>query len=203
LKRSSSSNPREQSVLEMNSAEAREFLLKPESYCTVEFPPYLQFGRLLSTVLRVIGNSNVKGMQKDKPRNYELVNYPLLSNKDGRHAWRPLQLINPALYISLVNQVTSKSNWNFIRARFAEFQAVSNSRCLSIPVRSRTTSKDKAAQIFHWWQGVEQASIELALDYAYVFHADVTDCYAAIYTHSIAWALHGKATAKAKRADMP
>ena len=28
---------------------------------------------------------------------------------------------------------------------------------------------------------------------------DITDCYGSIYTHSIAWALHGKETAKAKR----
>src|SRR5213079_308164 len=60
----------------------------------------------------------------------------------------------------------------------------------------------KAAQILHWWQGIEQGAIELALDYAYVLHADITDCYMAIYTHSVAWALHGKATAKANRTDM-
>jgi hypothetical protein len=52
-----------------------------------------------------------------------------------------------------------------------------------------------------WWQGIEQRSLELALDYAYVLHADITDCYAAIYTHSIAWALHGKEVAKANKTD--
>ncbi|MEI7807474.1 MAG: RNA-directed DNA polymerase [Verrucomicrobiota bacterium] len=74
-------------------------------------------------------------------------------------------------------------------------------RCISIPVRSRTARKDKAAQILHWWQGIEQGAIEFALDYAYVFHADIADCYAAIYTHSVAWSLHGKATAKTNRKD--
>jgi len=34
-----------------------------------------------------------------------------------------------------------------------------------------------------------------------VVHADVTDCYADIYTHSIAWALHTKAEAKAKKGN--
>jgi len=42
----------------------------------------------------------------------------------------------------------------------------------------------------------------LAFDFAYVLHGDITDCYASIYTHSIAWALHGKSTAKAKRRDL-
>jgi hypothetical protein len=138
-------------------------------------------------------------MQKQSPRSCEGVNYPLLTNKDGRHAWRPFQLIHPALYLSLVNHITTKAHWEAIRTRFSEFQSLSNFRCLSIPVRSRTTRKDKAAQILHWWQGIEQGAIELALDYAYVLHADITDCYAAIYTHSVAWALHGKATAKTNR----
>ena len=152
----------EQSVLEMNSTQAREFLLKPESYCNIDFPPYLRFGRMLSAVSSAIGNAGLRGMQKQKPRDCERVNYPLLSNKDGRHAWRPLQLIHPALYVSLVDKITAKERWKSIRARFSEFQSLPNFKCLSIPVRSRSSRKDKAAQILHWWQGVEQGSIELA-----------------------------------------
>lgn len=185
----------------MTSTEAREFLLKPESYCNIDFPPYLHFGKLLSAVSNALGNCELKSMQKHTPRTCEGVNYPLLSNKDGRHAWRPLQLIHPAVYVSLVNQVTTKSHWKAIRARFAEFHETGRLKCLSIPVRSRSSRKDKAAQILQWWQGIEQGSIERALDYAYVLHADITDCYAAIYTHSIAWALHGKAVAKAHKGD--
>jgi hypothetical protein len=185
----------------MTNSEARDFLLKPASYCSIDFPPYLYFRRLLASVSKAIGIAGLKEIQKYAPRKCECVNYPLLSNKDGRHAWRPLQLIHPALYLSLVNKITTKSHWSAIRARFAQFQAVSQIKCLSIPVRSRSTRKDKAAQILQWWQGIEQGSIELALDFAYVLHADIADCYAAIYSHSIAWALHGKATAKAKRTD--
>ena len=185
----------------MTGAEARAFLLKPESYCNIDFPPYMQFGQVLSAVSRVIGNTGLERMQSDKPRNYEGVNYPLLSNKDGRHAWRPLQLIHPAIYVALVNHVTTKFHWEVIRARFCEFQVLNNFKCLSIPVRSRSSGRDKAAQIVRWWQDVEQKSIELALDYTYVVHADITDCYAAIYTHSVAWALHGKAFAKKNRSN--
>jgi len=191
----------EESVLDMTSAHAREFLLKPESYCNIDFPPYLQFGKLLSAVSAELRSTELKSMRGQTPRNCEGVNYPLLSNKDGRHAWRPLQLIHPGLYISLVNRLTSNDNWKVIRARFRDFQAIPNFKCLSIPVRSTSTRKDKAAQILHWWQGIEQGSIERALDYAYVFHADITDCYAAMYTHSIAWALHGKTAAKAAKTD--
>ncbi len=157
---------------------------------------------MLSEVSGVIGSSDLNAMQKDRPRNFEQVNYSLLSNKDGRFAWRPFQLINPALYVSLVNNVTSEKHWNVIRARFSEFQTLPHFECLSIPIHSHSKRKNKAIQIIHWWQGVEQKSIELALDYAYVLHADIADCYSAIYTHSIAWALHEKAFAKVKRDDL-
>jgi RNA-directed DNA polymerase len=190
-----------QSVLEMNSKEARTFLMKPTSYCDIDFPPYLRFNRTLSDVSRAIGRTNLRAIQNNSPRSCEGVNYQLLTNKDGRHAWRPLQLIHPALYISLVNHVTSSSNWKAIRTRFSEFRSLDNFRCISVPVTSRTARKDKGAQILRWWQGIEQGTIELALDYAYVFHADITDCYAAIYTHSVAWALHGRDTAKRRRGD--
>src|SRR5438046_830171 len=113
----------------MTNAQARDFLLKPESYCNIDFPPYLQFGKLLSAVSTELGNAPLKSMQAHSPRFCEGVNYPLLSNKDGRHAWRPLQLIHPALYVSLVNHITSKSHWEAIRKRFEEFHTLSNFNC--------------------------------------------------------------------------
>jgi hypothetical protein len=184
----------------MTSAKARAFLLQPESYCNVDLPEYFQFGRLLSTVSKELLGKPLSSISA-KPREQEYVNYAMLSNKDGRHAWRPFQLIHPALYVSLVEQLTSKDHWKVIRERFKAFQAPANFKCLSIPVRSLSSRKDKAAQILQWWQGIEQGSIELALEYGYVFHADVTDCYAAIYTHSIAWAVHEKSVAKGKKSD--
>lgn len=186
----------------MTAKQARAFLLKEESYCNVELPTYFTFARLLSAVSKEVLGKPLAGMSpKPKPRDHEGVNYSMLSNKDGRHAWRPFQLIHPALYVSLVEQVTKPANWEVIRKRFAEFQKHSNFQCLSIPLESMSGRKDKAAQILNWWQGIEQGSLELALDYNYSFHADVTDCYAAIYTHSISWAVHTKPTAKQKRKD--
>jgi RNA-directed DNA polymerase len=184
----------------MTSKEVRAFLLKPESYCNVDLPVYFQFGKLLSAVSNeVLGNSLAS--MSSKPREHEDVNYAMLSNKDGRHAWRPFQLIHPALYVSLVEKLTSKDPWRILRRRFEEFQNSPHFNCLSIPLQSLSRRKDMAAQILNWWQGIEQASIELALEYDYVFHADITDCYGSIYTHSTAWAVHGKTIAKQKRTD--
>ena len=72
---------------------------------------------------------------------------------------------------------------------------------MSIPVEALTGERDKAEQIKQWWQSIEQKSIELSLEYEYVIHTDIIDCYAEIHTHSIAWALHGKKVAKRDRND--
>lgn len=184
----------------MTAKQARAFLLKSESYCSLELPPYFGFSKIISAVSKKLLGKTLASMSS-KPRDHERVNYSMLSNKDGRHAWRPFQLIHPALYIALVDQMTQPANWKIIRARFKEFQNPPNFKCLSIPVEASSSTVDKAAQVRNWWLGIEQGSIELALDFNHVVHADITDCYADIYTHSIAWALHTKAVAKAKKGD--
>lgn len=191
---------RERSILQMTASQARAYLLKPESYCGIDLPVYFTFARVLSGVTKELSGKALVTMSS-KPRDHEGVNYSMLSNKDGRHAWRPLQLIHPALYVSLVQKITEVAQWKVIRDRFKEFQKPPNLKCLSIPIEALPTRQDKAAQILNWWQGIEQGSIEFALNYNYAFHADITDCYSAIYTHSIAWAVHGRAQAKAARTD--
>ena len=134
-------------------------------------------------------------------RSAEDINYRVLHNKDGRYAWRPLELIHPALYISLVHRITEECHWNLICERFKTFEENECIKCLSLPVESLTKEKDNAKQVGQWWENVEQKSIELSLDYELLIHTDIVDCYAAIYTHSIAWALHTKSVAKQKRND--
>ncbi|OGX13794.1 MAG: hypothetical protein A2351_00725 [Omnitrophica bacterium RIFOXYB12_FULL_50_7] len=190
----------EWSVLDMTAKQARSFFLKPESYCRLDLPPYFDFGRVLRPVEKFLTGKPLVSLNL-RPRSCSDVNYTIYSNKDGRYAWRPFQLIHPVIYIDLVNLITESSAWHFIRSRFADFARDTRINCLSIPQESLTKRKDQGAQILHWWQGIEQASIELALDYNHVFHADIADCYASVYTHSIAWAAHGKSKAKAKRND--
>lgn len=48
-------------------------------------------------------------------KNSDNVNHYIYHNKDGRYAWRKLQLVNPYLYISLTNLITESSVWEFIR----------------------------------------------------------------------------------------
>jgi len=116
-----------------------------------------------------------------------------------KYAWRPFQLIHPALYVSLVHEITKEENWQTILHRFSEFPANRNIQCLSLPVVSLSGETDKAELVSHWRYTVEQRSIELSLEYDYLIETDITDCYGAIYTHSIAWSLHSKGYAKANQ----
>jgi len=189
-------------LLDLTSDKARAFLLKEESYINFDLPPYFVFSKLLKTLSATIEGKPLSGFyvsdRELRPCKREGVNYKILSNKDGKYAWRPFQLIHPALYVSLVHEITETSNWALIRNRFKELKSP-NIECFSLPVVSESKKTDRAEQVLHWWEEVEQQSISLGLEYDYVFHTDIVDCYGAIYTHSIAWALHGKEVAKKKQ----
>ena len=188
-------------IIELSGEEAHAFFIKQESYCTIDLPRYFQFDGLLQGVAEVLEGKKLSEFchRKPQPRRHEGVNHQILNNKDGRYAWRPLDLIHPALYISLVKCMTEQSNWELICNRFHYFRRNSKIKCLSLPVKSLTKEKDKAEQVSQWWETVEQKSIELSLDYEFIIRTDIVDCYAAIYTHSIAWALHTKSKAKENR----
>lgn len=198
-------------ILEFDHEEAREFFLKEESYFNFDLPSYFTLQSLLEVISTEIEGSKIEDYYKNinptngKPKRpfpseFEGVNYLLLNNKDGKYAWRPFQLIHPALYVAIVHEITEEDNWNLIVQRFEEFQANEKIRCQSIPVESQDEYlSDKAATITNWWQKIEQESLELALQYDYVLHTDISNCYGSIYTHSIPWAIHTKPFAKQHR----
>ena len=184
-------------ILEFSHTEARHFFLKHENYCNFDLPPYFSFSSLLNKLDQELKGKNLSDFyNSSKPFNCEGINHIILNNKDGRYAWRPLQIIHPALYVSLVHKITQDENWKKITNRFKSFSEAPRIRCISLPVKSLTSKKDRAEQILYWWQEIEQSSIEFALDYEYIIHTDISNCYDSIYTHSIAWALHDKPEAK-------
>ena len=196
------SHTHRRSIIELSPDEAKAFLLKHESYCTIELPEYFRFDGMLKDVYELLAVKSLNSLRRKRPREVEEVNYRILYSKDGTYAWRPLELIHPALYVSLVDEMTDPQNWETIVGRFHQFSANSSVRSLSLPKESMIDQSDQAAQIRSWWEDVEQHSIELSLDYQMLLHTDITDCYSSIYTHSIAWAIHGINVAKDNRRDL-
>lgn len=182
----------------MTHLEARDFFIKHESYFTSDLPGYLNFNSILKKVDKILQSSPLSLKEVTNAGLSEEVNHIIYSNKDGKYDWRPLQLINPVLYVSLVHAITDTNNWKLIKEKFNEYKANPRIICSSVPVLSQSTEKDRAEQIKQWWHGLEQKSIELALDFDYIFNTDITNCYGSIYTHAIPWAIHSKPIAKLK-----
>lgn len=118
---------KQRNILELDSTSAKRFLLSKKCYCSLELPEYFDFQQLLDSLSLSINNKTISeisynhGLHKVKqdgrrdPRNIENVNYKLYHNKDCKYAWRPFELIHPAMYICLVNKITEDANWEFIK----------------------------------------------------------------------------------------
>jgi hypothetical protein len=182
-------------ILDLGPEGAVKYFMKGSSYFNGDLPGYLSFEPILAEVAAVLKGDNYSSFASRKPEHLSDVNYSFIANKDGRFAWRPYELMHPAIYVALVNLLCSAENWSTITNRFASFNDACVT-CCSVPVMSVDHQSDQATQVMKWWQEVEQRSLCYSLEFSHVLHTDVTDCYGSLYTHSIAWALHGLETAK-------
>ena len=187
-------------ILDLDAKEALFFFLYSKIYSSLDFPTYITFGSLLTSINTFL-SAHPDILNQTHPENYENVNYIIASNKDGKYDWRPFELINPILYVQLVRTITEETHWQDICNRFKDFAANPDIECMSIPVVENALQTNQKAQILAWWENIEQRSIELSLDYEYLIETDITNCYGALYTHSIAWALHTKEKAKQQRRE--
>ena len=185
-------------LIQLQSSDARAHLLKGSSYFNGDFPKYISFEPILKDVEALLAGGSYKAFKKSYPHLLSGVNYSFTANKDGRLAWRPFELIHPVLYVSLVNTITENNNWLALQTRVAQFEG-GVVTCCSAPIISEDHQTDVATQVKSWWQTVEQRSLALSLEFTHLLHTDVTDCYGALYTHSIPWAVHGLSQAKASK----
>ena len=142
------------SLLDMNSEEARNFFMKADSYCSIDLPAYFDFSPILAEAEQLLKSVKSSNLQRTNPGKYENLNHRLLSNKDGEYSWRPLEIINPILYVKLVKLITTKGNWKNILERFTTLRQNDKIRCLSIPFE-RTDDSEKSpkeAIILNWWE---------------------------------------------------
>lgn len=186
-------------ILDLSAREAREFLMLQDSYCSFDLPHYFDFNQVLGVSRKLVEQKKelvnlcerVDGRNR-KPENYDGVNHVIIANKDGKLGWRMFSLIHPILYADLVCLLTEESNWNLVIQRIRKLEKDKQISSCGWPVETITNKQSqKKAQIAAWWKLVEQRSIELALDYKYLYTTDIASCYSSIYTHSIPWAMHG------------
>ena len=185
-----------ENILTLNSDEAIDFFLKSDQFHGFELPEYFNFDNVLHFVKEKIGNRQYDQCLANgtAPDTLADVNLDILLNKDGKYAVRPLILTNPYLYYFLVRELCSKKNWNAIKDCFDKYNVPHIKSC-AIPVIPAPKEKfNKSTTILNWWNAMEQRSIELSLEYRYMFATDITNCYGSVNPQSIEWALNRKGT---------
>lgn len=194
------------SIKDMTYNEARDFLLKPESYCTISLPEYIDFTEVIKIAVDRLKTNNGRELRKlhdlyaakKKLKEFENVNYTFMQNKNGEYSWRPITLIHPLIYVDLVNCITIKKNWAEIVEVFNKPRDIIKGKSLPVGALS-AGEKDIKRVILNWWEEFEQLQIKKSMEYKYCMHTDISNCYPSIYTHSIPWAIMGKERAKENR----
>lgn len=123
---------------------------------------------------------SAKGRDKDPT---ECVRHNLARPGGTR---RPLSVPNPRTYIEL-SQVL-QTLWDLVDAHL-------QSQKLAISRPAVTEAAERAVQP-KFQQTAETLRARQWRGQRFVLQADVSQCYASLYTHAIPWALHGKAHAK-------
>ena len=185
-------------ILELTSDEAMAYMMEDEQYCTFELPEYMKFGDVLKQTATTIGNRDYSDCVESDATLSDNVNLTMLTNKDGGYGVRPLTLTNPYMYYFLVRELFGTKNWDDIKKHFEECK-VENIDSYAMPVVKDDLMPEpfrNSTTILNWWRNMEQRSIELSLQYRYMFVSDITNCYGSINHESIIWALTRKATAK-------
>ena len=165
-----------QTVLSLTPKQALEYFMDAEQYCGIALPSYINFQPILDYVKTTIGAKELANCLKEEkqyPSKFDQVNYKILVNKDGKYAYRPIQIANPYLYYLLVRSITTKDSWEALQNRFDEFKD-SHIEVSSIPpMRNKKDKSTLATIISNWWSNLEQRSIELSIKYKYMFITDI------------------------------
>lgn len=183
-------------VLSLESKDAMDFFLKSEQYNGFELPEYFVFDELLQNVKNAIGDIPYEECIQDETslENLSDVNLDILLNKDGRYAVRPIILANPFLYYFLVREICNEQSWTLIKKLFEKFQVPHITSC-ALPVISKEKEPfHKSTTIINWWSSMEQRSLELSLEYRYMFVTDITNCYGSVNPQAFDWAFSFKDT---------
>ncbi len=184
-------------VLSLDTEEAMDFFLETEQYHGFELPEYFAFDELLKFVKETVADTPYADcLAKDFPvEESSGVNLDILLNKDGRYAVRPIILANPYLYYFLVREICNERSWATVKNLFGKFKVPHITSC-ALPI-IRNEKKEKfhgATAIFNWWNAMEQRSIELSLEYHYMFVTDITNCYGSVNPQAFDWAFTLKGT---------
>lgn len=105
---------------------------------------------------------------------------------------RQLAIPNPLHYTELVKEIVV--NWTELNNKFKD-----NKRSYSLPIEDMKKRAIRAKS--PKFKDFQEAKINISYNSFYELKIDISKFYDSIYTHTIAWAIHGKKEAKEKIGD--
>lgn len=197
-------NKKAANILSLSAKEVLDFFLKSEQYHGFELPEYFDFDKVLAYVREIVDDKKYEDCLTDiHPDDIPNVNLDILLNKDGYYAVRPIILANPFLYYFLVREVCCENNWQLIKNLFEKFNVPHITSCAIPIIPDEKEAFHKATTINNWWNSMEQRSIELSLEYRYMFVTDITNCYGSVNPQAFDWAFSLKGTSIATGIQSP
>lgn len=123
-----------------------------------------------------------------------------ISTMNPDYSWRVYSLIHPELYKRILREISYSVTFKLIKAKLTH--KLKKTYSYSMPAIFTAVSKgsfSSASQISDYVRMTEKDILEtiaLEPEYNYLIKTDIQNCYGSIYTHSIAWAIHGIDKAK-------
>lgn len=140
---------------------------------------------------------------------YCIANNPTFADKGRQYVYyenmrninipRPLGIPVPMVYQKLCKFISD--NWGTIQSYFAVVTGGQTHKVSRIHIRKMHDTDTIFQMNYDNWR--DDGSPENAMLYGknYLVRADISKCFPSIYTHSLSWALAGKATAKANKTN--
>ena len=144
--------PTQKNILQLDPSQAFSFFMQHDSYSSINLPPYFRFTPMLHEVRNSITGIDLSKLDIKRFKDSSEVNYAIYSPKGDKYSWRKLKLINPILYIKIVELITEPNNWNSIQKRFLEFGS-NPSHPLHEPSRGQRTAVKQVSEPGHLLTG--------------------------------------------------
>lgn len=138
----------------------------------------------------------IPDIQSKKTQKYNLQVHECLTIRfpKTRYTDRTFGLIHPQHHNDIVYNITN--NWKKILAKLIPHNSVVTSYSFPIPLTKRQPGRmgklRSGRLIYEFIEMTDDDLAAVAYKYSHIARADIKNFYPSIYTHSIAWALHGK-----------
>lgn len=132
--------------------------------------------------------------QKQPPSSTTPTDYIHFDSIRNINIPRSFGIPNPITYQSLCSCL--KKYWENIQQHFYEKTYSQKYKISQIHLRKRNKTKSLFRMNYKNYKTSDNAKIDFLVGNHYIVYADISTCFPSIYTHSIPWALVGKAPSK-------